>query len=138
MKKMSRRSSCTTALFVLIFVIPYIGWNSYILFTMYTDTGRAILAKSIFEDLLESNRIPLEITDVSNVRQVGEWEQIKDYATEDMDLKQFDALDHSGKLYQGVGEFRSKEDNSTFQKNICIYQINKHAIGHETYAFGCK
>ena len=136
MKKMSRRSSCMTLIVLILLVVPFIGWNT--LFAMYTDTGRGMLAKSIFEDLLKSNGISLEITDVNNVRNVGNWEQIKDYVSEDINIKEFDALDRTGKLYLGVGEFRDPKDHSTFQRNICIYQINKHFIEHETYAFGCK
>ena len=85
MKKMSRRSSCMTMIVLILLVVPFIGWNT--LFAMYTDTGRGMLAKSIFEDLLKSNGISLEITDVNNVRNVGNWEQIKDYVSEDINIR---------------------------------------------------
>ena len=41
-------------------------------------------------------------------------------------------------MYLAAGEFRSREDNSAFRKNICIYQMNKHLSEHVTCAFACK
>jgi hypothetical protein len=130
--------SCLGSVFGAVCLVGFLGWNGYVAFTMYTDTGRAFAARNIFQEALEKNGTDYKIVSIGNIREAGGWDEIAKNSFEPLNPSELNSMKKDGKLYIGEGIFENIKQPETIQQNVCIYQVNEFFISYEITTFLCK